>query len=188
MWWCEHRFDRLRLVRLALALAVASLTGGCFEPLYGSHPSVDSDNIHDKLASVDIPAVSAARGTPAARIASEMHNTLLFDFNGGSLPAAPVYRLDVSVGTGALSVIVDLTSGRPDAQLDIVTASYSLVELSTGKVVLHDSTAAHVDYDIPGSAQRFAAARAQREAEDRATTVVAETIRNRLASYFVAGT
>jgi LPS-assembly lipoprotein len=188
MWWREHRFGRLRLVRFAVALAAASLTGGCFEPLYGSHPSIDAESVHDKLSAVDIPSVNAPRGTPAARIASEMHNTLLFDFNGGSGTVAPLYRLNVSVGTSSLSVIVDLTSGRPDAQLDVVTASYQLVELATGKIVLRDSTSAHVDFDIPGSAQRFAALRAQREAEDRATTVVAEGIRNRLASYFVAGT
>ena len=47
---------------------------------------------------------------------------------------------------------------------------------------------AHVDYDVPGAEQRFAKQRAQRDAEDRAVHVVAETIRNRLASYFVAGT
>ena len=60
--------------------------------------------------------------------------------------------------------------------------------MATGKVVLTDSTFAHVDYDIPGAAQRFAKQRARRDAEDRATEVVSETIRNRLASYFVAGT
>ncbi len=73
-------------------------------------------------------------------------------------------------------------------QLAGVTASYSLVEIATGKTVLSDSTYAHVDYDVPGSAQRFAAQRAERDAEDRAIQVVAEAIRNRLASYFVAGT
>ena len=46
----------------------------------------------------------------------------------------------------------------------------------------------HVDYDIRGSQQRFAAQRARRDAEDRAVTVAAEAIGNRLASYFVAGT
>jgi LPS-assembly lipoprotein len=34
----------------------------------------------------------------------------------------------------------------------------------------------------------MAGQRAARDAEDRATQVIAETIRNRLASYFVAGT
>ena len=54
--------------------------------------------------------------------------------------------------------------------------------------MLKDSTFSHVGYDIPGSQQRFAKQRAQLDAQDRAATVVAEAIRNRLASYFVAGT
>ena len=51
-------------------------------------------------------------------------------------------------------------------------------------MVLNDITFVHVDYDIPGSQQRFAGQRA----EDRAMQVAADIIRNRLASYFVAGT
>ena len=74
---------------------------------------------------------------------------------------------------------------RPDQR---VVAYYNLIEIATGKVVVTDTTVAHVDYDIPGREQRFAKQRAQRNAEDQATKVVAEAIRNRLASYFVAGT
>jgi LPS-assembly lipoprotein len=188
MWWREHPFAWLRSGKILIALAAASLTGGCFEPLYGSRPSIDSESVHDKLASVDVPIPNAPKGTPAQRIASEMHNSLLFDLNGGTGVSAPAYRLNVSVSTSSLTVIVDLTSGRPDAQVDSVIANYQLVEIATGKTVVNDSTFAHVDYDIPGSEQRFAAQRAQRDAETRATQVVAETIRNRLASYFVAGT
>ena len=70
-----------------------------------------------------------------------------------------------------------------------MTATYKLVEIATGKIVLTDSTFSHVGYDIPGSGQqRFAGQRAQLNAEDRAANVAAEAIRNRLASYFVAGT
>jgi LPS-assembly lipoprotein len=45
-----------------------------------------------------------------------------------------------------------------------------------------------VSYDIPGQAQRFARARALRDAEDRAAKLIADNIKARLASYFVAGT
>jgi LPS-assembly lipoprotein len=188
MWWHENRIARRQLGRLTVVLAAASLTAGCFQPLYGSRPSVDSDTVHDKLTEVEIPVIPAPRGQPAARLAVELRNSLQFDLNGGAGANAPAYRLNVAVSTTVLSVIVDLTSGRPDAQVDSVVASYQLVEIATGKTVMSDSTFAHVGFDIPGSAQRFAAQRAQRDAEDRATTEVAETIRNRLASYFVAGT
>jgi LPS-assembly lipoprotein len=50
------------------------------------------------------------------------------------------------------------------------------------------STFSRVSYDIPGSYQRFARARAYRDAEDRAAQEIAENIQTRLASYFSAGT
>ena len=101
---------------------------------------------------------------------------------------APAYQLKVSVGTSQFTAYIDPVSGRPDTQIEIVVASFQLIELTTGKMVLNDITYIHVDYDIPGSQQRFAGQRARRNAEDRAIQVAAEAIRNRLASYFVAGT
>jgi LPS-assembly lipoprotein len=190
MWWPEHSPQRRRLVRLAVVLAVASLTAGCFEPLYGTHPSVGGvpDSVHYKLAAVDIATIRAPLGSPVERIAVGMRNALLFDLNGGSGPVAPTHRLVVNVGTTQWTVVIDPISGRPDAQVDSVVAYYNLIEIATGKVVVTDTTVAHVDYDIPGREQRFAKQRAQRNAEDQATKVVADAIRNRLASYFVAGT
>jgi LPS-assembly lipoprotein len=171
-----------------MVLAAASLTAGCWQPLYGTNPSVATDSVRDKLAQVDIPPIPAPKGQPAARLAISLRNSLQYAFNGAAGPNAPTYTLKVTVATTQLSVVVDVTSGRPDAQVDSVIAGYSLIEMATNKVVLSDLTTAHVGYDIPGSAQRYAAQRAQRDAEDRATQVVAEAIRNRLASYFVAGT
>ena len=161
---------------------------GCFEPLYGSHPSVNGESVHDKLAEVQIAPIPARQGTPEARLAVGMHNALQFDLNGGAGANAPTHRLDLTVTQGGFTVIVDLSSGRPTAQIAGVQVSYQLVEIATGKIVLQDSTFAHVDYDSPGPEQRFAIQRAQRDAEDRAMQTAAETIRNRLASYFVAGT
>jgi LPS-assembly lipoprotein len=188
MWWREHYTAWLRVSRFALALAAASLTAGCFEPLYGTHPSVGSESVHDKLGAVEIPVIKAVKGTPLARIGVALRNSLQFDLNGGAGPNAPTHRLVVAIGTSQISVIVDVVSGRPDAQVDVVIASYQLVEIATNKTVVNDLAVAQVDYDIPGSAQRFAKQRAQRDAEDRAIEVAAEAIRNRLASYFVAGT
>jgi LPS-assembly lipoprotein len=103
-------------------------------------------------------------------------------------PPAPTHRLEVTVTAIDISVSTDPVTGRPTEEIGGVSATYQLVEIATGKIVLRDSTFAHVGYDIPGSQQRFAKQRAQLDAQDRATTVVADAIRNRLASYFVAGT
>ena len=185
MWWLEHRLQPRRLIRLAAVLAAASLTAGCFEPLYGTHATLGGvpDSVHTRLAAVDIATIKAPLGSPVERIAVGMRKALQFDLHGGGEPMPPTHRLVVNVGTTQWTIVIDPISGRPDA-----LAYYNLIEIATGKVVVTDTTVAHVDYDIPGREQRFAKQRAQRNAEDQATKVVAEAIRNRLASYFVAGT
>jgi LPS-assembly lipoprotein len=188
MWWCKRNAAWGRLARLAVVLAAAGLTAGCFQPLYGTQPSAATDSVRDKLQQIDVPTIPAPKGQPAARIAVALRNSLQYGLNGAAGANAPTYTLKVIASVSALSIIVDITSGRPDAQVASILASYQLIEIATGKVVLSDQTFAHVDYDIPGAAQRFAKQRAERDAEDRATEVVSEAIRNRLASYFVAGT
>jgi LPS-assembly lipoprotein len=187
MWW-RKRYTAADLARLAAVLGTAGLLAGCFEPLYGSRPSAGGESVHDKLAEVQLAPIAARQGTPQARIAVGMHNALQFDLNGGAAPAAPTHRLDVNVSTTGFTVIVDVASGRPTAQVAGISANYQLVEIATGKVVVKDTAFTNVDYDPPGSEQRFAVQRAQRDAEDRAVQMAAEAIRNRLASYFVAGT
>jgi LPS-assembly lipoprotein len=87
-----------------------------------------------------------------------------------------------------ITVSIDPVTGRPTEEIGGITASYRLVEIATAKIVLTDSTSTHVGYDSPGSQQRFATQRAALNAQDRAAQVAADAIRNRLASYFVAGT
>ena len=191
MWWANRRAIRAAqgaTARLGVILAAASLLAGCFQPLYGSHSSVGGDSIKDKLAEVQIAPIPTRQGTPQARLAVGVHNALQFDLNGGAGANAPTHRLDLTVAQTGFTVMVDPSSGRPTAQVAGVQVNYQLVEIATGKIVLKDSTFANVDYDSPGQEQRFAVQRAQRDAEDRAVQTTAETIRNRLASYFVAGT
>jgi LPS-assembly lipoprotein len=174
-------------LRLAVVLAAAGLTAGCWQPLYGARPA-GGEGVQDKFAAVDIPPITAPKGTPAERVAVGMRNALQFDLHNGGSPMPPAYALKVYVATTQYTANIDPTSGRPDTQIQYVTANYQLVELETDKIVVSDSTYGYVDYDIPGSQQRFAGQRARRDAEDRAVQVVADAIRNRLASYFVAGT
>lgn len=188
MWWLKS--SQWRLARLVPALAVAGMTAGCFEPLYGTRPSANGEGVQDKFAAVAVDTTVSAtlKGTPTERIAIALRNALEFDLHNGSNAFAPTYALRVIVTSSAFTAVLDPATGRPNTQIDNVAANYQLVELATGKVVVKDNCFSHVDYDIPGSEQRFAKQRAQRDAEDHAVQVVAETIRNRLASYFIAGT
>ena len=187
MWWPDRGLG-LRAMRLAVVLGAASLVAGCFEPLYGSRPSVNAESVHDRLGEVEIPPIPARQGTAQSRLAVDLRNALQFGLNGGAVPTAPTHRLLISVDTSLITVMVDQASGRPTEQVSGVRAFYQLVEIATGKVVLKDFATTEVDTEAPGSQQRFAQLRAQRDAEDRAVVLAAEKIRNRLASYFVAGT
>jgi LPS-assembly lipoprotein len=188
MWHFRTGSALQAIVRFTFVLALGALTAGCFQPLYGHQTLGSDDSVHDKFSSVDIPEIKAANGTPDARIAVSVRNALLYDFNGGQAPTSPAYRLVVTLGSGRTTVITDVASGRPDAQVEMINATLTLTEIATQKVVLQTSTFARASFDIPGTAQRFAQQRAGRNAEDRAVDVLAENIRNRLASYFVAGT
>jgi LPS-assembly lipoprotein len=187
MSWCS-RHSAMNALRLVIVLAAGGLTAGCFEPLYGSRPAVNAESVHDKLSEVDLPPIPAREGTPASRLAVGMHNALQYDLNGGAGAVSPTYRLTATLNAAQTTVMIDVVSGRPTAQIDGVRVIYQLTEIATGKIVLKDSIYSRVDTDAPGSQQRFATQRAQRDAEDRAIQIAAEAIRNRLASYFIAGT
>jgi len=190
MWWPNLRQWRALAspARVAVVLAAAGVAAGCWQPLYGARPGPGGEGVQDKFAAVDIPPIAAPKGTPTERVAIGLRNALQFDLHNGGNPAPAIYTLKVSVGSTQFTAYIDPTTGRPDSQIQLVFASYQLIELATGKMVLNDTTWVHVDYDIPGSQQRFAGQRARRDAEDRAMQVGADIIRNRLASYFVAGT
>lgn len=184
----SREFAWAAVVRLVAVVALAALTAGCFQPLYSNNPVSSEDSVRDKLTAVEIPAIPAANGSPEARLAVGVRNALLFDLNGGTSPVAPTHRLQITLSASRTTVIVDVASGRPDAQVEALNATFTLTEIATQKVVLNSTTFARASFDIPGSAQRFAQQRAGRDAEDRAVKQIAENIRNRLASYFVAGT
>jgi LPS-assembly lipoprotein len=189
MSWLERYPVRGFLGRITGVICLGGLAAGCFQPLYGEHAFTNSSaSIGTALSGVDVNQISAPSGSPEARVAVEVRNQLIFDLTGGGAPATPTHRLAIRMSSSRLSVIVDITSGRPDVEDYALNVSYTLTEIKTGKPSITGSTFARVSYDIPGQAQRFARARGLRDAENRAAKLIADNIRSRLASYFVAGT
>jgi LPS-assembly lipoprotein len=176
------------LFRAVAALAIAALAGGCFQPLYGEQSPTGGPVLRDQLSAVDVLQIAAPKGTDEARIAVEIRNALLYDFTGGGYSAPPTHRLKISIASVRTSLIVDVNTSRPDLENYGLNVSYTLTEIGTGKIVVTGTTFARVSYDIPGQEQRFARVRGLRDAELRAGKVVADNIRSRLASYFIAGT
>ncbi len=188
MWWHENRANLRRFGRLAAAFAAAALVAGCFQPMYGKRSVTGGPGLTEILSAVDVAQIDAPKGSSEARLAVELRNALLFDFTGGSGSTAPTHKLTIRLASQRTSIIVDLTSARPDLENYGLDATYTLTEMATRKVVVNGTTFARVSYDIPGQVQRFARIRGLRDAESRAAQVIADHIKSRLASYFVAGT
>ena len=189
---CEYR-PALRLPRSADWLRLGPLgagaaAAGCFQPLYGEKSAVGGAGIGDKLSSVDVAPIDAPNGTRLSRVGVELRNALMYGLTGGAGAAAPNYKLDIRLTSSQTQVIVDITTARPDIQNYGIDATYTLTDITTGKKVVTGQTFSRVSYNIPGQQQRFAGDRGLRDAENRAAKVIADNIRSRLASYFVAGT
>lgn len=179
MWWRNP-------IRIAAIIALGALNAACFQPLYATR-SVSGTPLGTQLAQVQVDRIDAANGTPEARLAVELQNQLDFEMNGGSGMISPTHRLKVRMTTGRNSIITDQLTGRVLAEITAINASFTLTELATGKAVMNGNTFSRVSSDYPGQQQRFARVRARLDAEDRAAKVVAEAVRTRVASFFVAG-
>ncbi len=187
MSWSEKVNGIRRFVAPTLVLGLGLLTAGCFQPLYGDRSVTGGPGISNYLSNVEVLPIDAPNGSPTARIAVEVRNQLLFDLTGGSRPAGASHQLKVALAPTQQSVIVDITTARPEVQNYGINATYTLTDLNTKKVVITGQTFARLSYDIPGQEQRFAAARGLRDAENRASKVIADQIQSRLASFFVTG-
>jgi LPS-assembly lipoprotein len=172
--------------RLVAVVALAALTAGCFQPMYAEH--ADGTGLRDKLMTVDLPPVDKPNASREARVGVAIRNALAFKLYGNATGAPPLYKLVLKFSSSRSSLMVDTNTGLPTSENYNLDVQFNLVEIATVKSVMTGSTFSHVSYDIPGSYQRFARARAFRDAEDRAAEEIAEHIQTRLASFFFAGT
>jgi len=175
-------------VRLLAVAALAALTAGCFQPMYAEHAD-GTPGLRDKLSTVEIPPVAdKPNASREARVGVAIRNALAFKLYGNATGAPPLYRLVLKFNSSRSSLIVDPTTGLPSTENYGVDAQFNLIEIATDKSVMTGTTFSRLSYDIPGSYQRFARARAIRDVEDRAAQEIAERIQTRLASYFFSGT
>jgi LPS-assembly lipoprotein len=175
------------VVRLLAVAALAALTAGCFQPMYAEHAD-GTPGLREKLLTVEVPPVDKPNASREARVGVAIRNALAFKLYGTATGAPPLYRLVLKFTSNRSSLIVDVNTGLPSTENYGVDAQYNLVEIATDKSVMTGTAFSRLSYDIPGSYQRFARARAIRDAEDRAAQEIAERIQTRLASYFFSGT
>ena len=175
------------VARLLAVAALAALTAGCFQPMYAEHAD-GSPGLREKLMGVEVPPVDKNNASREARIQVEIRNVLAFKLYGNATGMPPTHRLVLRFTSNRSSLMIDQATGLPSSENYGIDAQYNLIELATNKSVMTGSTFSRVSFDIPGQLQRFARARAFRDAEDRAANEIAENIQTRLASFFVAGT
>jgi LPS-assembly lipoprotein len=118
----------------------------------------------------------------------EIRNALAFKLYGNATGMPPTHRLVLRFSSSRSSLMIDPNTGLPTSENYGIDLQYNLIEIASNKSVMTGTTFSRVSYDMPGSYQRFARARAYRDAEDRAAQEIAENIQTRLASFFVAGT
>ena len=188
MWSRDAHAGLTRLIRLAAAMSLAGLTAACFQPLYGERSVTGGSALRESLQAVDVAQIDAPKGTPLSRIAVETRNELLFDLTGGGGSAPPTHKLTIRLLTSKNAIVLDSRTLRPEFENFALEANYTLTDLATGKTAMTGSAVTRVTYNIPGQQQRFARERGLRDAETRASKEIADQIRSRLASYFVAGT
>jgi len=174
-------------VRLLAVAALAALTAGCFQPMYAEHAD-GSPALREKLMGVELPPIDKPNGSRDARLGVEIRNALAFKLYGSATGMPPTHRLVIRFSSSRSSLMINPLTALPSSENYGIDAQYNLIEIATNKSVMTGTTFSRVTYDIPGSLQRFARARAYRDAEDRAAQEIAENIQTRLASFFVAGT
>lgn len=193
MWWGSLSGRRARkwanprlAARLSIIAVLAALTAGCFRPMYAEQAD-GSPALRDRLMGVELLPIDEPNGSPDARIGVALRNALAFKLYGGATGAPPTHQLQIRFTTNRSSLMLDPSTALPSNEQYGINASYQLIEVATGKTVLNATTFSRTSYDIPGQLQRFARARAYRDAEDRAAQQIAENINTRLAAFFYAG-
>jgi LPS-assembly lipoprotein len=164
----------LRVGALGLGLlALAGCADGGIRPLYGR---VGGGATVESLRHVDVASTG--------RIGQLITNELDFAFYGGVGQAEkPVrWRLDIDQSNTQVAVGLDRHANMPTAYIGQVSVTYVLTEVATGRTLTSGTSFATASYDF--TTQRFADVRAQRDAENRAATVVASDIRNKIAVWF----
>lgn len=167
-----------RLVALGLVLPLVALSACQVRPLYATAPAATESAAVEGLRSI---AVEPLRD----RVGQTLMNELIFLMRGGAKLSETRYVLRLIVSSRSSSLGIEEFEAVPTATLIALTATYTLTESSTGRVVTTGSVSSTASYDF--SSQRFANLRAERDAEDRAARTAAADIRTRLAAVLAGG-
>lgn len=167
-----------RLLRPVAAAGLALLASGCLRPLYG--PTASGVPLQQSLAAIAVANVVTSPGQE--RLGHYIRSELIFDLDGSGQTSAKKYRLTLDASESVQVTTTDTVTGRADAALLNVAVKYTLLSNDGGRPIGTGTVRATATYFR--DPQRFAAVRAARDAEIRASKLVAEDIKQRLAALF----
>ena len=170
-------FLRIAMKVLVIFMTVA-LTACGFRPLYAPETAGQSGQIAPGiLASIQIDE-------PKNRFSQLLRNELLFKLGGDNETAAPRYRLSYVVTRSDSSASYDPINKQATTTLVNTTASYQLYRKSDNMLIHSGKSYRSVSLDR--SFQRFANIRAGKDAEKRASKLLAEDIKAQLIAFLSA--
>ena len=164
MWW-----HRPLLAALAVTAAI-SLAGCGIQPLYGT--TAGGSRLAAAMAGVDITPIPG-------RVGQRVRNELIFENTGGSGQAGTTYKLDIVIKESLTNELVKI-SGDAKSQVYELDATFKLIS-NDGRVVLEGKATSRAPYERFETI--FSNVRARYDAENRAASTVADSIRTRIAAY-----
>jgi LPS-assembly lipoprotein len=174
------------LFAFALIMGLAAAASACtVRPLYmkeGPASAGASAGTAAELASVAVNPVKT-------HYAQLVRNELIFLLGGGAGEATnPRYTLNLNVSSQQMSSATAPVSGRddvnvPTAAILVLTARYTLTDISSNKVVAKGSRNISSSIDVPR--QQYAALRAENDAQQRAARELAQLLRFAIAQDLV---
>jgi LPS-assembly lipoprotein len=183
------RRQMLKLLGLSVVgLAAPGIAGCAFQPLYG--PTASGAQMSDVLKSVNISPIPG-------RVGQRVRNELIYQVTNGGAPLDARYRLDVVLRESEIATLVE-SSGDSQGQIYLLDADFKLIRLKDKKPVFKGKSHSRAPYDksfyvkttdASGNEVKeqvnstFGNIRARIDAENRASRVMAEEIKTRIAAY-----
>jgi LPS-assembly lipoprotein len=152
-------------VSAAAPIVLALALSGCIHPLYGPN------GVQAQLSQVEVAPI-------AERVGHYLAEELKFQTDGSGNPPPPRYRLNITVTESTSPAIINIRNTTSDVAAVTLTATYSLIEIAGGHEVTKGTATANDSYDRYQN--RYANLRAARDAEIRATNLLADQIRTRI--------
>ncbi len=184
----------LRIFGFSLLLLTAVGLSGCsFQPLYGTTAS--GNQLSEELKSVSIATIPG-------RVGQRVRNELIYQTTNGGAPLPPLYKLEIALNESDVATLVR-TTGDAQGQIYRLKADFKLVRLRDKKVIFTGASHARAAYDKSFIFKKeeqqgnppqtvivekqvgsgFGDIRARINAENRASKILAEEIKTRIAAH-----